>query len=140
MTAGDTGRAMSQENVEVVRRTLDAFLSGDVETALSFYDSDVEWDGTNLPDGQIGRGHEAIMQHLRRWAAQWDEWTVEVERIVDGRSDCVVAFLRERGRSASGLNMDEVHAEVYEVRGGKIVRRQGFSDPNDGLEAVGLRE
>jgi ketosteroid isomerase-like protein len=136
---GDTGRAMSQENVEVVRRALDAFLNGDVETALSFYDPDVEWDGTNLPDGQIGRGHEAIMEHLRRWAAQWEEWTVEVERIVDARSDRVVVFLRERGRSASGLNMDELHAEVYEVRGGKIVRRQGFSDPNDALEAVGLR-
>jgi ketosteroid isomerase-like protein len=83
---------MSQENVEVVRRTLDAFLSGDAETALSLYDPDVEWDGTNLPDGKVGRGHEAIMEHLTRWAAQWDEWTVEVERIVDARSDRVVGF------------------------------------------------
>ena len=131
---------MSQENVEVVRRTLDAFLSADVETALSFYDPDVEWDGTNLPDGHIARGHEAIMEHLTRWAAQWDEWTVEVERIVDAGSDRVVVFLREKGRSASGLNMDEVHAEVYDLRGGKIVRRRGFSDPSEALEAVGLRE
>ena len=131
---------MSQENVEVVRRTLDAFLRADVETALSFYDPDVEWDGTNLPDGQIARGHEAIMEHLTRWAAQWDEWTVEVERIVGAGGDRVVVFLRERGRSASGLNMDEIHAEVYDLRGGKIVRRRGFSDPNEALEAVGLRE
>ena len=71
-TAGlaDTGRAMSRENVEVVRRMLDAFLSADFEAALSLYAPDVEWDGTNLPDGQIGRGHEAIMEHLTRWAAQ----------------------------------------------------------------------
>jgi ketosteroid isomerase-like protein len=129
---------MSQENVEVVRRTLDAFLRADVETALSFYDPDVEWDGTNLPDGQIARGHEAIMEHLTRWAAQWDEWTVEVERIVGADSDRVVVFLRERGRSASGLNMDEVHAEVYDLRGGKIVRRRGFSDPSEALEVAGL--
>jgi ketosteroid isomerase-like protein len=129
---------MSQENMEVVRRTWDAFRSGDVETALSFYDPDVEWDGTNLPDGQIARGHEAIMEHLRRWAAQWDEWTVEVERIVGAGSDRVVVFLRERGRSASGLNMDEIHAEVYDLRGGKIVRRRGFSDPSEALEVAGL--
>jgi ketosteroid isomerase-like protein len=131
---------MSQENVEVVRRTWDAFTSGDLKTALSFFDPDVEWDGTNLPDGQIGRGREAIMEHLRRWAAQWDQWTVEVERIVDAQGDRVVVFQREKGRSASGLNMDELHAEVYDVRGGKIVRRQGFSDPNDALKAAGLRE
>ncbi len=131
---------MSRENVEVVRRTLDAFLSADLETALSFFDPDVEWDGTNLPDGQVGRGHEAIMEHLTRWADQWDEWTVEVERIVGAGSDRVVVFLRERGRSTSGLNMDELHAEVYDLRGGKIVRRRGFSDPSEALEAVGLRE
>jgi ketosteroid isomerase-like protein len=131
---------MSQENVEVVRRTWDAWPSRDVETALSFFDPDVEWDGTNLPDGQIGRGHEAIMDHLRRWAAEWDEWTVDVERIVGARGDRVLVVLREKGRSASGLDMDELHAEVYDVRGGRIVRRQGFSDPNDALEAVGLRE
>ena len=74
---------MSQENVEAVRRMWDAWQAGDVQTALSFYDPDVEWDGTNLPDGHVARGHEAIMDHIRRWADQWDDWTVEVERIVD---------------------------------------------------------
>src|SRR2546421_7540205 len=59
--AGDTGRAMSQENVELVRRMWDAWLAGDVQGALSFYDPDVEWDGTNLPDGHVARGHEAIL-------------------------------------------------------------------------------
>jgi hypothetical protein len=55
---------MSQENVEIVRRMWDAFLAADFQTALSFYAPDVEWDGTNLPDGQIGRGHEAILAHI----------------------------------------------------------------------------
>jgi hypothetical protein len=34
--------------------------------------------------------------------------------------------------------MDELHAELYDLRGGKIVRRQGFSDPDDALDALGL--
>ena len=46
---------MSQENVEIVRRMWDAFLAADFQTALSFYAPDVEWDGTNLPDGRIAR-------------------------------------------------------------------------------------
>ena len=131
---------MSEENVEVVRRMLDAFLTADLETALSFYAPDVEWDGTNLPDGQVGRGHEAILDHVTRWAEAWDDWSVEVERVVEAGSDQVIVFLRERGRSDSGLTMDERHAELYTLRNGKIVRRRGFSDPGQALEAAGLSE
>ena len=131
---------MSRENVEIVRRMWAAFLAEDVETALSFYASDVEWDGTNLPDGRIGRGHEAILGHVERWAEAWDDWTVEVERVVEADRGQVVAFTRERGRSGSGLKMDERHAELYTLEGGKIVRRQGFSDPREALEAAGLSE
>jgi uncharacterized protein len=131
---------MSRENVEVIRRMWDAFLAGDLQTGLSFYDPDVEWDGTNLPDGQIGRGHQAIVDHIRHWAEQWEDWTVEVERIIDGGTEHVVLVMRERGRSNSGLEMDECHAELYVFHGGKVVRRQGFSDPRAALDAIGLPE
>jgi ketosteroid isomerase-like protein len=131
---------MSRENVEVVCRMWEAFLANDFETALSSFHPDVEWDGTNLPDGRVGRGLEAIMDHLTRWADMWESWNVEVERVIDAGGDHVVVFIRETGRSSSGLNMDERHGELYEVRHGRIVRRQGFSDPNEALEAVGLRE
>jgi ketosteroid isomerase-like protein len=131
---------MSEENVEIVRRMWDAFLAADFQTALSFYAPDVEWDGTNLPDGQIGRGHEAILDHITQWADAWANWTVEVERIVEAGGDQVIVFMRERGQSDSGLTMDERHAELYTLRDGKIVRRQGFSDPGQALEAAGLSE
>ncbi len=131
---------MSQENVEIVRRMMDAFLAADFQTALSFYAPDVEWDGSNLPDGQIGRGHQAILDHLTRWAEAWNDWTVEVERVVEAGGNQVIVFTRERGRSDSGITMDERHAELYTLRDGKIVRRQGFSDPNQALEAAGLSE
>src|SRR5919112_5364291 len=130
---------MSQENVGIVRRLWDAFQATDFETALSAYDPDVEWDGTNLPDGRVGRGLDAIMDHVSRWAENWESWNVEVERVVDA-GDHVVVFTRETGRSVTGVDMDQHHAELYWVRGGRIVRRQGFSDPREALEAVGLSE
>ena len=36
--------------------------------------------------------------------------------------------------------MDERHAELYTCRDGKVIRRQGFSDPTEALEAAGLSE
>ena len=80
------------------------------------------------------------MDHIRRWANEWDDWTVDVERIIDAGSEQVVLFIRERGRSKSGLNLDERHAELYTCRDGKVIRRQGFADPGEALQAVGLSE
>ena len=131
---------MSRENVEVVERMYEAYFGNDLETAVSSYAPDVEWDGTNLPDGKVGRGIEAIADHLARWSAMWENWNVEVEEIIDAGGEQVVVIIRETGRSASGLEMDERHGELYAVRDGRIVYRKGFSDPNEALEAAGLRE
>jgi ketosteroid isomerase-like protein len=128
---------MSEENVEVVRRMWDAFLDGDIQTALSFIAEDVEWDGTNLPDGKIGRGHEAVLDHIGRWADVWEDWTVEVDSVVEGEGEQVVVIIQEQGRSSAGLEMDERHAELYVLRDDRIVRRQGFSDP---AQVAGLSE
>jgi ketosteroid isomerase-like protein len=69
----------------------------------------------------------------------WEDWTIELGEFVDVGDD-VVVFIRERGRSKTGIDMDERHAEIYTLKDGRIVRRRGFSDPAQALAAVGLRE
>ena len=123
---------MVDENVQVVRRMWDAFLSGDFDTALSCLASDIEWDGTNLPDGRVGRGHEAVLEHAARWAEAWDDWTMDVEQIRAAHGEKVFVLIRERGRSSS--------AELSTVRNGKVVRRVGFSDPAEALESAGASD
>src|SRR5580704_13194708 len=105
----DTQRDMSDANIAVVRGAWEAFLRGDLETALACFDSDVEWDGTNLPDGQISRGRDAVVDHLARWAEMWEVWEVELEDVIDAGHDRVIAFIRERGRSKAGLEVNELH-------------------------------
>ena len=75
-----------------------------------------------------------------RWAEMWDEWKMEPERFIDAGGDQVILVFRETGRSESGLQMDERHAELYALRDGKVVYRKGFSDPNDAFVAAGLSE
>ncbi|MDX6582091.1 MAG: hypothetical protein QOI10_1275 [Solirubrobacterales bacterium] len=129
---------MSDGNVEIVRRMWDAFLAGGIEAGLSYLANDVEWDGTNLPDGRVGKGHQAVLDHVARWGDAWNEWTVDVEQIRAAQGEKVLVIIRERGRSSSGLEMDERHAELYTVRDGKVVHRVGFSDPRDALAQAGL--
>lgn len=129
---------MSRESVDTVRAMWDAFVGDDPVSGLSFCDPAIEWDGTNLPDGKVAHGHEAVIEHAMRWAEMWDEWRMEPERFVDAGDDRVIVVFREVGRSDSGLQMDERHAELYAVRNGKVVSRKGFSDPDEAFEAVGM--
>jgi ketosteroid isomerase-like protein len=129
---------MSEANVAVVRNMWEAFLRNDAETALAAFDPDVEWDGTNLPDGKISSGLEAVVDHATRWAEMWDVWEVELEDVIDAGQDRVIAFIRERERSKAGLDMNERHSELYLIRDGKIVYRKGFSDADEALAEAGV--
>ena len=132
---------MSQENVDLVRHAYEAFLSGDFASSLAKWHPDVEIDGRNLPDGGVYRGHEGLLEHVTRWANMWEDWTVELDRFIDAGEDRVVVLTHERGRNkATGMELDALHAELYTVRDGQIVRWQGFSVRAEALEAVGLRE
>jgi ketosteroid isomerase-like protein len=129
---------MSEANVAVVRDMWEAFLRNDFETALAAFDPDVEWDGTNLPDGKISRGLDAVVDHTTRWTEMWETWEVELEDVIDAGADRVIAFIRERGRSKAGLDLDERHSELYVTRDARIVYRKGFSDPDEALVEAGL--
>jgi ketosteroid isomerase-like protein len=130
----------SSDNVETVRAMWEAFLGDDPLSAFAFCDPDIEWDGTNLPDGKIARGIDAIVDHTMRWAEMWDDWKMEPQRFVDAGDDQVILIFRETGRSESGIQMDERHAELYTLRDGKVVYRKGFSDPDEAFEAAGVTE
>jgi ketosteroid isomerase-like protein len=115
-------------------------LRGDAEQALAAFHPEVQWDGRNLPDGRVAHGIAEVVDHVGKWAEQWQDWTIDLERFADAGEGKVLLIMRERGRSDSGMVMNERHAEVYTVRDGKIVARVGFSDPTEALEAVGLSE
>ena len=132
---------MSQENVDLVRRAYEAFLGGDFAATLAKWHPDVEIDGRNLPDGRVYRGHDGILEHVTSWANMWEDWRVELDRFIDAGDDRVVVLTHERGRNkATGMELDALHAELYTVRDGQIVRWQGFSVRAEALEAAGLRE
>jgi ketosteroid isomerase-like protein len=129
---------MSEGNVAVVREMWEAFLRSDAAAANAAFHPEVEWDGRNLPDGEILHGIDAAVAHVRRWAEVWETWEVELEDVIDAGDGRVIAFIREQGRSKAGLDVNERHSELYVVRDGKIVYRKGFRDADDALVEVGL--
>ena len=134
---------MSQENVEIVRRTVEAILRGDWEQAAQLLDPDAEGHGTvgGLSEGEVLRGVTQLRHSFEQEDAEaWDERRLKAEEFIDA-GDRVVVLVREfrRGRG-SGIELETDTAAVFEVRDGRVVRIQGYMDRAEALEAAGLRE
>jgi ketosteroid isomerase-like protein len=134
---------MSQENVEIVRRTVDAIQRGKWEQAAQLLDPHAEGHGTvgGLTEGTVVRGVTEFRQSFEQEDAEaWDERRLEAEEFIDA-GDCVVVLVREfrRGRG-SGVELETDTAVVFEVRDARVVRIQGYMDRAEALKAAGLSE
>jgi ketosteroid isomerase-like protein len=120
---------MSQENVEIVCRFLDAA----VDEALTYADPGIVWNPIEeLPT----QGHDAVRESLARWKGEWDDYEVLPEELAD-MGDHVIATVRLRGRGrGSGVEVDALFYDLYTLRDGKIVRMDQFTERSEALEAA----
>ena len=73
---------MSQENVELARRMIDAWDSGDLSEWAKGLHEEVKWVplAENTQTEPID-GAEATLAFVADWIEPWDEYTIEVLRI-----------------------------------------------------------
>lgn len=135
---------MSQENVEIVRRLMDAFNRQEVEVVEDLWAIDGEWRpayfGGGLLEGAVFRGTAELARFVEQQAETWDSVVSEPEEIRD-LGDRVVAKVRLSaiGRS-SGIPVERVTWNVFEVRGGRIATGRVYLTEHDALEAAGPAE
>jgi ketosteroid isomerase-like protein len=131
---------MSQENVEVVRRGLDAWNAGDMDGVSAVYDADAVMRGLEgWPEPGPFVGRDAVMRQWERLRESFDADTLEpVGEIIDA-GDRVVARVTWRG-SGRGPEMDMEATSVYTFRRKKCVFHEVFREHADAREAAGLSE
>ena len=132
---------MSQDNVDVIERMLDAFNRGDVESVVAAFDEDCEvLEPLEMPDRAASgyRGHDGV----RRWMANLRE-SVHVEfeaSTIAAGNDVVLSEWTARGLGdASGAPIEWATFVVIRLRDGRIVQGQAFLDRDAALEAAGWR-
>jgi ketosteroid isomerase-like protein len=133
---------MSQENVEVVRNAFKAFTRGDIEGVLRLCDEDILiTQPQELPGvSRQQRGHSGVVEAFSIWPEQWDDYRIEILRIVDS-GDYVVVTTQTGGRGKqSGVEVEMELTFVFGVRNEKIVEMQIFMREDQALEAAGLSE
>ena len=140
--AGDTAWAMSQENVEIVKRANAALNAHDADRLFSLLHPDYEFvDHMGAVAEESGSGIETIRRQIEGWIESFPDFRAETEEYIDA-NDRVVCVTHWRGTGAgSGLTYSQRAAELYTLRNGLIVRAElGFPDKGAALEAAGLSE
>jgi ketosteroid isomerase-like protein len=137
---------MSQENVEIIRLAFEAFNRTFNEGTPDYWellDPEVEWVPMSaLLDQTRYHGHDGVRQWMEEMKRDWTSYEVRPERHLDLGDDRVLTLgtWRARGRG-SGLLLDFQQATwLHELRQGKVVRLQTFTERQKALEAAGLRE
>jgi ketosteroid isomerase-like protein len=131
---------LSQENVEIVRRIVEAAQRGDWDAAIAEYDEAVVLDQRRMPDGGIYYGHEGVRDFYTGWVGAWDDFHISLERVVDA-GDRVVDINEVSGTGkGSGAPVSMRTGNVWTLDDGRVVRHVGYPDAAEALEAAGLRE
>jgi ketosteroid isomerase-like protein len=128
---------MSQENAEIVRKAVEAYARGDLDTALTNADPDIVW---NPVEEAATQGRDAIRANIERWEIDFDDFEATPEHYIDA-GDQVLVTIHWSGRGrGSGLRVDIRTYMVFTARDGALIRMDEFTERSDALEAAGLSE
>jgi ketosteroid isomerase-like protein len=136
---------MSQANVEIARRVIDAFDRSDLSSYDELFVPDLEW----FPAGPLAlqgegyaadRGREGRAAYVRDRHVMWEEIrTVETEFRDLGDRVMMLGRLQVRVRS-SGVTRDSPSGVIFDFRDGKISRMRAYLDRLSAQRAAGLSE
>jgi ketosteroid isomerase-like protein len=121
---GDTGRAMSQENVELVRRYYEAyvFAQDGFDRWMEYWSDEIDHRPATAGIDDPGpiHGKNAMRQHIRDWIDTFDDFWFEAVELIDAGQDTVVAVERFGGRAKlSGVETDQTSGVVLTIREGR---------------------
>jgi ketosteroid isomerase-like protein len=149
----DTGRPMSEENVEAVRRGFElwnASLSDPdrarweeaVRTMTSAHDPEATIDfSRTTPDLASAKGPDAMLDWMRGTRGLFDDVQIEPTEFVDSGDAVVVATRITATGSTSRAPVAFEYAYVFRCNSaGKVISATSYTTMGDALEAVGLAE
>jgi ketosteroid isomerase-like protein len=133
---------MSQENLELVRRAIEAFSDEGIDAALEYFDPEIEWWAPpEWLEDRLYRGHEGLRELAAFWSEQFDEYQLKAEKFIELGDDQVLALLHQWGRiKGSGDPVEQPVGYIAHIRKGKLAEVYVYFSWEATLEAAGLSE
>jgi ketosteroid isomerase-like protein len=139
----DTERAMSQENVEAVRRTYAEWERGHMTAGVELFDSEIVFESF-MPDANervVAHGPEEVEAFMREFLGSWRDYRLFGKEFRElGNDKVFVAGHQAATGRQSGVAVEGPMCSVWTFRNAKIVGLVFEPDLQTALEAAGLRE
>jgi ketosteroid isomerase-like protein len=126
--------------VDLVRLIIDALNRGDVAGMLAWMHPDFEWRPLEAsPVAPVYRGQEQVRRYVEDWLGTFESLRLDLEESTEV-GDYVVAVVRGHGRGrASGVQLDSLFCQVWNVRRGTAVGMEEYARGEQGLAALRSR-
>lgn len=131
---------MAEGNAERLRGMIEAFNDAGTEAALAYVHPEIAWYAPpEWLERTVYNGHEGLRELAASWGQNFEDYRLDLERVIELEADRAIALLRQRGRiRGSGAPVEHAVAWIAEFQDGKAVRMDVFFSWEAGLEAVGL--
>ena len=132
---------MSEADVELLRRGYQAFNRRDMAGLMAFLHPEAVW----IPSpsawgaGRAYHGHDGVASLLEDLAREWEEFEVEPDEFRQV-GDLVLVLGTVRARAKGGKEIRAATAWIWELREGRALRLQAYTDQSRALEALGVPE
>jgi ketosteroid isomerase-like protein len=125
-----------RENIE---RAVEAFNRGDFESVLELMDPEIEMHDPERT-GRVWHGPEGWRAFTQEWLEAFDEYSVEIREIEEGRDGTFVA-LTQRGKGAgSGIEFELPLHYAIRFRDGRFSYFKIYTRADEAHRDVGLSE
>jgi ketosteroid isomerase-like protein len=124
---------MSRDNVEILKRTVEAWNRDDFAAWIDLFDPEFEWSALM----EVFRGHQGAQQAWQSFK-EHGELKVRFDDVRDlGDSVLALGELKAIGRTTRLDTSSEI-AQLAAFRDGKIISFRDFPSRAEGLKAAGL--
>ena len=129
---------MSQENVKLIRRAIEAWNRADIDGWLEQATPDFVW--IPAAEHSVYRGRDEVREAMASGWETWKEFRFEEGEIrSQGASVVWLGRVHARGR-ASEVELDQEFAIHAVVQDGRLARTEGYLSRAEALAAAGLSE
>jgi ketosteroid isomerase-like protein len=139
----DTAWAMSQENVEFVRRRFAAYNRGDANEMLEGWAADaaVDWSNSRGFDARVFRGRDEIRAFMERFTGTFENVRLElVGDPVEVEDGLLIAENIAHLRGRDGIEVQARSTFLIRIREGEQTSLTLYQTKQEALEAAGLSE
>ena len=130
-------------NVAVMMELYEAFGRGDVPRVLGAMDDKIEWreaEGNPWDTGEPFVGPQQILEKVfARIVQEFEDFRVEPHRfLADGDTVVMEGRYKAAKHEASGKPLDAAVVHVWDLRDGKVVRFQQYTDTRQIADVLGV--